>query len=69
MSSFSSPQRRTFVITECALEGPYFSLSEEASHREHCAALDATVFRRDGKVEEVVFELEDGCLRLQGRRR
>jgi hypothetical protein len=45
-------------------------LSEEASHREHCAALDATLFRPQAPSgDEVVFELDEGCLRLYGRRR
>lgn len=44
------------------------SLSEEDSHREHRAALDATVFAGCAARDEVVFELEDGELRPGLRR-
>lgn len=45
------------------------SISEEDSHREHAAALDATLFRKPGCDDELVFELEGGCLRLRASRR
>jgi hypothetical protein len=42
-------------------------LSEPESYIEHQAALDATIFRPDGDVSELVLELEAGELRLRTR--
>jgi hypothetical protein len=39
-------------------------LSEEQIHREHSAALAATLFHDPGSRDEVVLELESGSLRL-----
>lgn len=69
MSSSSNSVRLFPNVTALALQGQAITLSEEASHREHCAALEATLFRRDGEHEELVFELDGGRLRMQGRRR
>jgi hypothetical protein len=41
--------------------------SEAASAIEHQAALDATLFRRERAVRELVLELEAGELRLHRR--
>jgi hypothetical protein len=49
----------------CDLSTP--PLSEEASHREHDDALDATIFQRSSTRKELVFELDHGQLRLCGR--
>jgi hypothetical protein len=43
------------------------ALSEEASHREHDDALEATIFEGSGTREELVFELDRGQLRPCGR--
>jgi hypothetical protein len=58
-----SPKTRRPAPVEHAW--PTHSLSEEASHREHHAALEATLFERRDAADEVVFELESGELRLQ----
>jgi hypothetical protein len=42
--------------------------SESASATEHQAALEATLFRRDRQVRELVLELEAGVLRLRRSR-
>jgi len=69
MPSSTSPHRRTSAANDLSWDSTGAELSEEASHREHCAALDATLFRRHADSgDEVVFELDKGCLRLQGRR-
>jgi len=39
--------------------------SETASHTEHQAALDATLFQPAGDSQELVFELECGELRVR----
>jgi hypothetical protein len=39
--------------------------TEEQVHREHAAALEATLFERGGTTDEVVLELESGRLRLR----
>ena len=38
--------------------------SEEESHREHRAALEATLFHDPASPDEVVLELDSGLLRL-----
>lgn len=38
--------------------------SEEESHREHRAALEATLFHDPTRGDEVVLELDSGLLRL-----
>jgi len=43
--------------------------SEEEIHREHRAALEATLFRDSRSCDELVFELESGLLRLRDFRR
>lgn len=40
------------------------SLSEEQIHREHAAALAATLFHDPSSRDEVVLELDSGLLRL-----
>ena len=40
------------------------ALSEEESHREHRAALEATLFRKRASEDEVVLELAEGQLRI-----
>jgi len=46
--------------------GPYpGSPSEPESYIEHQAALDATVFRSDGLVNELILELDAGELRVR----
>jgi len=42
--------------------------TESASHTEHQAALDATVFQGDAARRELVLELEAGELRLRRTR-
>jgi len=39
--------------------------SERESHSEHRAALDATLFRGDAEIDELVIELDSGELRIQ----
>ena len=45
------------------------ALSEEQSHGEHRAALEATLFEKPCVDDELVFELEGGQLRLHARER
>lgn len=60
-----SPWTPEPIATEAAVDHPATnSLSEEQSHREHRAALEATVFGRRLRDDELVFELEAGRLRL-----
>jgi hypothetical protein len=58
-----SQQFRLDAIAEWApcLEGP----SEPASHTEHRAALEATVFRSGAGPRELVLELDAGELRIR----
>jgi hypothetical protein len=44
-------------------------LTEEDSHREHHAALEATLFKGRGTDDEVVLVLDDGELRFPPRAR
>jgi hypothetical protein len=60
-----SPHQRKPVPESESWPKPELALSEEDSHREHAAALAATIFRRAGCEEELVFELEGGHLRLR----
>jgi hypothetical protein len=46
---------------------PTHSLSEAASHLEHAAALEATVFDHRSRAAELVLELEAGTLRVRNR--
>ncbi len=66
--STSSPSRE-FACCRDAPEARASALSEEESHREHRAALEATLFVSAGAEDELVFELEDGKLHLSGRLR
>jgi len=43
--------------------------TEEDSHREHRAALEATLLQTASPVDELIFELEDGRLSLRATRR
>jgi hypothetical protein len=62
----SSSQRTRRSIPDSP-HNPDLALSEADSHREHAAALEATVFRRPGTEDELVFELDGGHLRLRAR--
>ena len=63
MSSWIFERIPTDEPAECTAAN---ALSEEQSHREHRAALEATVFGRALR-DELIFELEAGRLRLCGR--
>jgi len=60
----SSKQREPRPLRD-PFTSPDLALSEEESHREHSAALAATVFRSARIDDELVFELDQGCLRLR----
>lgn len=63
MSQFSS-EGEALIVSPEEFGGP----SESASHIEHQAALDATVFQSDRARRELVLELEAGELRLRRSR-
>ncbi|MBW2230103.1 MAG: hypothetical protein JRG92_13400 [Deltaproteobacteria bacterium] len=62
----SSSQTKPEPVTE-SWHSSELPLSEAESHREHAAALAATVFRKSGADDELVLELEGGRLRLRAR--
>jgi len=60
-----SMPRRSHSQIEIEPAWPARSLSEEASHQDHHAALAATVFGRLRPEDELVLELDAGQLRLK----
>lgn len=58
---------RTRRHAEIETTWPTHAQSEEASHSEHHAALEATLFERPPQREELVLELDSGMLRLRVR--
>ncbi len=62
--SRSFPQPPVEANPRCGFDGP--PPAEEDVHREHRAALEATLFGRScGAADELVFEIERGLLLLR----